>query len=291
MTRRSNRRDRRTVLRGLAVGAVGLTGLAGCLESGDDGRGDDNPFAEDGDGDGGGGGDGGESSDGGGTDGGDGGGGSDGPDESTGSDGGDVGDLEIGIVEDGGALGSHSAVQDLAGQPYFGPPPGEGAGTVVAFEDTSCSRCASFEQGTVEKIRTELAASGDATFVFRGYPILYPSTSEPACKVLEATLARSPRAHFAMTREYFVNQNEYSADNVYDRSETRLNELTDLDGAAVVADARDGAFDDAVATDVAAGEAADASVTPAVYVFRDGEFRTKASGSLSFEAVETALGL
>lgn len=278
------------MLRGLAVGAVGLTGLAGCLESGDDG-GDDNPFAEDGDdGSGGGSSDG---DDGGGSDGGDGSDGTDGTDATDGSGGsdGDVADLEIGVVDDRGGLTDHPAVRDLAGQPYFGPPPGEGAGTVVAFEDTSCSRCASFEEGTVERIRTDLAASGDATFVFRGYPILYPSTSEPACKVLEATLDRSPRAHFAMAREYFANQNEYSSDDVYDRSETRLNELTALDGAAVVADARDGAFDAAVETDLAAGEAAGASSTPAVYVFRDGEFRTKASGSLSFEAVETALGL
>ncbi len=277
MTRRT-RRDRRAVLRGLAVGAAGLSGLAGCLESGGDGGGDDeNPFA-----DGGGGGNDDDDADGTGGDGG-----------STGSDttdGAAAGDLEIGIAESG-ALADHPAVQDVGGQPYFGPPPGEGAGTVVAFEDTSCSRCAAFEEGTVERIRTELAASGDATFVFRGYPVLYPSTSEPACTVLEATLDRSPRAHFAMVREYFGNQSEYDADNVYDRSERRLNELTDLDGAAVVADARDGAYDAAVDTDVAAGEAADASVTPAVYLFRDGEFRTMASGSLSFEAVRTALGL
>ena len=286
MTRRPTRRDRRTVLRGLAVGAVGLTGLAGCLENGGDGESEDNPFAADG-GDGGtDGSDAGDDS--GGSAGGDGSAGSDG---SGGSDGDDLGDLEIGVVEDGSALADHPSVRNLAGQPYFGPPPGEGTGTVVAFEDTSCSRCASFEEGTVEKIRTDLAASGDATFVFRGYPILYPSTSEPACTVLEATLAHSPRAHFAMAREYFSNQNEYSADNVWDRSESRLNDLTDLDGAAVVADARDGAYDAAVETDVAAGEAAGASVTPAVFMFRDGEFRTKASGSLSFEAVETALGL
>jgi len=259
------RRDRRAVLRGLAAGAVGLAGLAGCLERGGDGESGDNPFA--------GGGDGGQSSD--------------GPD--TTADGG--GDLEIGVVGDDTALPDHPSVRDLSGQPYFGPPPGEGAGTVVAFEDTSCSRCAAFEEGTVERIRTELAASGDATFVFRGFPILYPSTSRPACAVLEATLDRSPRAHFAMVREYFTNQNEYSADDVYDRSETRLNELTDLDGAAVVADAKEGAFDAAVETDVAAGEAAGASSTPAIYLFRDGEFRTMASGSLSFEAVKTTLGL
>jgi protein-disulfide isomerase len=187
-------------------------------------------------------------------------------------------------------FGGHPATRDLAGQPYFGPHPGEAVGTVVAFEDPSCSRCAAFEQETVERIRTELAASGDATFVFRGYPIVYP-WGEPASKVLEATLDRSPRAHFAMAREYYGNQGDYSTDNVYDRSRSRLAELTDVDADAVVADARDRAFDDAVETDLAAGEAANATTTPAVYMFRGREFRTRASGSLGFEAVRTALGL
>lgn len=263
MDERPTNYDRRGLLRSLAAGTVGVAGLAGCL--GRDGGDDDNPFAA-------------------GT-------ATDGDDDNRATTaGGDAGDLEIGVA-DGGTLDGHPAVRDLAGQPYFGPPPGTAAGTVVAFEDTSCSRCAAFEEGTVEKIRTELAAGGDATFVFRGYPILYPSTARPACAVLEATLDRSARAHFAMAREYFTNQNDYSPENVYDRSEQRLEELTDLDGTGVVADARDGAYDEAVATDVAAGEAAGASSTPAVYLFRAGEFRTMASGSLSFEAVRTTLGL
>jgi len=271
MDERATTCDRRAVLRRVAAGTVGVAGLAGCL--GRDGGDDDNPYAS---GDGATGTPDGDTSD---------------ATTAGGTSAGDDGlDVEIGVA-DGRALEGHPAVRDLGGQPYFGPPPGEAAGTVIAFEDTSCSRCAAFEENTVERIRTELAAAGDATFVFRGYPILYPSTSRPACAVLEATLDRSARAHFAMAKEYFANQSDYSSDNVYDRSERRLDELTTLDGAAVVGDARAGAYDDAVETDLAAGEAAGADSTPAVYLFRDGAFRTMASGSLSFEAVRTALGL
>jgi protein-disulfide isomerase len=242
------------------VGAVGIAGLAGCLGE-DDGGDDENPFT--------------------------GGDGSDGEDATTGGSG--AGDLEIGIADDV-AFDGHPSVQNLSGTPYFGPAPGEAQGTVVAFEDPSCSRCASFEQGTVEQIRTELAAVGDATFVFRGYPVVYP-WGDPASHVLEAVAARSAQAHFAMAQEYFTNQSDYSTDDVYDRSESRLADLTDLDAVTVVDEAREEAHAEAVDTDLAAGEAADATVTPSVYMFRDGEFQTKATGSIGFEAVRTTLGL
>jgi hypothetical protein len=42
--------------------------------------------------------------------------------------------------------------------------------------------------------------------------------------------------------------------------------------------------------DRAAGEAAGASATPSVFLFRDGQYRTKFTGSVGFESVRSALG-
>jgi hypothetical protein len=46
-----------------------------------------------------------------------------------------------------------------------------------------------------------------------------------------------------------------------------------------------------VETDLSASEAADVSGTPTVFFFRDGEYRTRATGSVSFEFVTGALDL
>jgi protein-disulfide isomerase len=279
MDERATTYDRRAVLRRVAAGTVGVTGLAGCLGADSSGETtEENPFA---------------SGDDGGTTATQGGATSETNDATTAggeTTAGDDGlDVEVGIAE-GGDFGGHSATQGLTGQPYFGPAPGSAKGTIVAFEDPSCPRCRSFETGAADKIRRNLAADGEATFVFRGYPVVYP-WGEPASKVLEATLARSARAHFAMAREYFVRQSGFSTDNVWSASERTLRRVTDLDAETVVAEAREGEFDDAVQVDLDAGEAVGASATPSVYLFRDGEYRTTFTGSVSYDAITTALGL
>jgi protein-disulfide isomerase len=192
---------------------------------------------------------------------------------------------------DGGAFGGHAAAQAIGEQPFDGPEPGTAKGTIVAFEDPSCPRCAAFEQNTVPKIRSELVEPGDATFVFRGYPVVY-EWGKPAAQALEATFARSEAAHWTLAEHYFAEQGAFSTDDVYERTETLLAAETDLDAAGVVEDAREKAYDDRVRVDLDAGKAAGAGgVTPTVFLFRDREFRTKARGSVSFSVVKSALGL
>jgi protein-disulfide isomerase len=190
-----------------------------------------------------------------------------------------------------GAFGGHAAAQAIGEQPFRGPEPGSAKGTIVAFEDPSCTRCATFERETVPKIQSELVEPGKATFVFRGYPVVYP-WGEPGTQALEAALARSEGAHWALAEHYFAEQDAFSTDNVYERTETFLAAETDVDAAGVVEDARENAYDDRVQVDLDAGKAAGAgSITPTVFLFRDGEFRTKARGSVSFSVVESALGV
>jgi len=179
---------------------------------------------------------------------------------------------------------------NLATQPRLGPDPAEVRGVVVAFEDPSCPRCATFEEETVPKIRSELVDPGDAALVVRTVPLVYP-WGEPAIQALEATYARDADAFWALFAHYFDEQDAFDTGNVLERTETFLTAETTVDGAAVVADAESKAYDDAVQTDLAAAEAADVSGTPTVFLFRDGEYRTRVTGSVSFELVRQSLGL
>jgi protein-disulfide isomerase len=188
------------------------------------------------------------------------------------------------------SLADHPVGQDLDAQPRLGPDPATAAGTIVAFEDPSCPRCAAFEKRTVPKIRSELVDPGDAAYVVRTAPLVYP-WGEPAIQALEATYARDAGAFWALLAHYFAEQDAFDTGNVLDRTASFLNGETDVDGAAVAADAEAKAYDDAVRTDLDAAEAADVSGTPTVFLFRDGEYRTRVTGSVSFDLVRQSLGL
>ncbi|WP_128478210.1 DsbA family protein [Halorussus pelagicus] len=212
------------------------------------------------------------------------------------------------------ALGDHPAAAGFADQTRFGPSPGEAAGTVVAFEDPSCTRCAAFERDTVPKIRERL---GDrVTFVLRSYPVVYP-WGEPATQAIESAFAhemealnperdvpadastaarpgfrQGSEATWALVGHYFEKQEQFDTSNVFERTRTFLADETDLNAEAVVADAEEKAHDDAVQADLAAGkEAGVGQTTPTVFLFRGDEFRTSARGSISFQVVKAALGV
>jgi len=213
-----------------------------------------------------------------------------------GAGGGNGGESEGGTGDGGGSgggappLADHPVGQNLAAQPRLGPDPAEATGVIVAFEDPSCPRCATFESVTVPKIRSELVDPGDAAYVVRTVPLVYP-WGEPAIQALEATYARDADAFWALLTHYFDEQDAFDAGNVLDRTATFLSAETSVDAAAVVGDAEDAAYDDAVQTDLAAAEAADVSGTPTVFLFRDGEYRTRVTGSVSFNLVQQSLGL
>lgn len=187
----------------------------------------------------------------------------------------------------GQSIDDHPAAVGLADQPRRGD---LGGHVVLAFEDPSCPRCRTFERRTVPEIRERLVAEGTAAFVVRTYPVVYP-WGEPATQALEATFARDEAAFWSLFAHYFDEQSSFSSENVLGRTKTFLDDETDLDGGAVVEDARAGAYDDAVQADLDAGETADVGrTTPTVLLFRDGQYVTRASGSVSYEIVATALG-
>jgi protein-disulfide isomerase len=206
---------------------------------------------------------------------------------------GDDGDPRTGTSGgSGGGFGGHASTTGLDQQPYLGPPPGEASGTIVAFEDPSCPRCRTFERRVFPGLKSELTETGTATFVFRGYPVVYP-WGEPATAALEATYARSEDAFWALKDHYYAAQSAFSTNNVLSRTETFLDAETGVDGAAVVAEAEDGESEaaSAVQVDLDAGDAAGTSVTPTLYLFEGGEYRTNAKGSISLSVLKATLGV
>lgn len=207
----------------------------------------------------------------------------------TGSLGGDGGNS-------GESLSDHAAGASLGSQPHRGPAPADADGVIVAFEDPSCSRCRVFEQQVVPQIRSNLVDPGKAAYVFRGYPVVY-DWGEPATQALEATYARSESAFWALVGHYFDEQGTLRSagrDQVYPRTRSFLRDQTDLDTDAVIEAARaeDGDAGAAVQADLNAGMDAGAGrTTPHVFLFRDGEYLTKVSGSTSYDAISGALQL
>ena len=195
---------------------------------------------------------------------------------------------------DGGGGGSggqtvdeHPATAGIESQPLHGE---LGGHLVVAFEDPSCPRCGAFHEQTVPKIKSNVVDTGEGAYAFRNYPVVYP-WGEKATQALESTFARDGDAFWSLLGHYFENQSEFSADNVLDRTASFLDSETDLDGKAVADDARNEAHGDAVQADLdAADEAGLSGTTPTVLIFRDGQYTTTASGSVSYDVVAKALG-
>jgi protein-disulfide isomerase len=193
----------------------------------------------------------------------------------------------------GDSLADHAAAASLDSQPRRGPSPDNATGVIVAFEDPSCTRCRAFEQQVVPKIESNLTDPGKAAFVFRGYPVVY-EWGEPATHALEATYTRDESAFWDLKTHYFDQQDEFRSagvDQVYPKTKRFLEEATDLDADAVVSAAKSDASD-AVQTDLDAGMDAGAGrTTPHVFLFRDGQYLTKVSGSTSYDAISGALQL
>lgn len=207
----------------------------------------------------------------------------------TDSAGGEPGDA--GGTDGGEALQDHPALQAVEAQPALGPDPREATGVIVAFEDPSCPTCARFEQNVLPQLREELVDPGTVSLVFRGYPVIHP-WGQPGTRALEAVYDADPAAHWTLAAHYFANQSRYHGSDeatVYDETATFLDEETDLDGSAIVDRASAGEYDDAVQTDLDAGQNAGASGTPTFFLFRDGEHVKTLTGVIGVTTFENLL--
>lgn len=197
----------------------------------------------------------------------------------------------LGVGEsDSSPLADHAVGEGIADQPTQGPAVGDASATVVAFEDPSCPRCAAFHRDTVPRLRSDLVEPGTLTYVLRPLPIVY-EWGQPATRALWATYERDSEAFWGLLDHYFTEQGAFDTGNVLDRTAAWLTAETSVDAAAVVEAAEAEGYPTPVQTNLDVGESADVNGTPTVFLFRDGEFRTRATGSVSYDLITNALEL
>lgn len=171
----------------------------------------------------------------------------------------------------------HPATRSLAGAPALGGNLSSVDSLIVAFEDPSCRICARFHTSTLPDLRANLIGE-DVAFVYRAYPIRPYEWGDPAAEAIVATADRSNTAAWDLINHYYEAQSSFNKDNVLDQTATFLNQQTDIDGAAVVSDVREGTFTDRVTQNLNDGDEAGATTTPTFFIFDDGEFITKITG-------------
>lgn len=214
--------------------------------------------------------------------------------------GGDTRDSDVGAAATGSATdpatttaatadayGAHPSTAGVESQPRRGS--ADAGVQIVAFEDPSCPRCKAFERDTVPRIRAELVDPGEGSFVVRTAPLVYP-WGEPAIRALEATYAREADAFWGLLAHYFAEQSSFTADTVRSETAEWLSANTGLDGEAVVEAADGEAAAAAVRVDADAADAANVTGTPTVFLFDEGSYVTRATGSVGFDLIRSALG-
>lgn len=189
----------------------------------------------------------------------------------------------------GGNRADHPATASFEGAPVLGPDPGAAEALIVAFEDPSCSICASFHRSTLPELRDSPIGEGVA-FVYRAYPIRPYAWGDPAAEAIVAAAGRSHDAATALVSHYYGNQSAFDEDNVLDRTAAFLDGETDVDGAAVTDDVAASAYADVVEATIEDGEAADASTTPTFFLFDGEEFVTEITGNQDADVFRNALG-
>lgn len=241
------------------VGVLAASGvpLAGCFGGGAPSTGEDTPDAGDG--------------------------------SSGGADGTDTTDTETGDNETK-TLKNHPAAARIDSEPRIGPALGDAAGVIIEFADPSCPSCARFERKTFPKIDSRLVETGRVAFIYREYPNVYP-WGEAASQALEGTFAQEASAFWGLKSYYYANSDAFTEDNVLGKTETYLNENTNVDGSAVVNGVDNGEFEAMVQQDIDTANEAGVSGTPAFFLFRSGSFVTEITGPQAYSVFKNALGV
>jgi protein-disulfide isomerase len=190
----------------------------------------------------------------------------------------------------GNTIDTHPATRDVDSQPIMGPSLGDGAGTIVAFEDPFCPSCRHFELQSFPTLKREYIDPGDLSFVYRGIPVV-TRYSDVGVHALEATFDRSPEAFWQLKRGYYENQPDIRAGNVESKTESILQSIDDIDVASTMEDVRNRQYQGAVQADMSASRDAGVRGTPTFALFRDGSYVTQLSGAQSAATLANSVGL
>lgn len=187
-------------------------------------------------------------------------------------------------------FGSHASTEGINRQPRLGST--DAPNSIIAFEDPSCPQCRQFENDTLPSLR-EPIGKGKLRFYYRGYPVVYP-WGEPACQALEATYSRDSNAFWSLKNYYYEEQQNFTMDNVLDRTQVYLEDETTLSmttARQVISDVRDESFSDAVDLDLRAGRRAGVLGTPTFFLFSNKRYVTQIQGPQGYGVFRNTLGL
>lgn len=187
---------------------------------------------------------------------------------------------------------AHPATDELGDAPTLGPEPETAGRSIVAFEDPSCSSCASFASTTLPELRENAIDTGRASYIWRGNPVVKP-WGHLACRALWAVWQINPTTFWALKSYYYTERDSIDADTVTQRTQTFLEDDGAVTPEPVVTamDGDDSSVEDRIERDTGAATGVDVDTAPAFVLFREGEHVTTVTGNQPYGIFEGALEL
>jgi protein-disulfide isomerase len=134
--------------------------------------------------------------------------------------------------------------------------------TVEIFEDYGCPHCATFNERVKPSLISNYISTGKAKLEFHDYPVPVTEWSWPSAMAARSVQDRADdEAFWDFSQVLFDNQSRLG----YALFRETANELS-LDGAGVVADARNNMYRPVVQNDYDYGQSKGVSGTPTVFV-------------------------
>jgi protein-disulfide isomerase len=171
---------------------------------------------------------------------------------------------------------------DLGYRPTLGDP--DAAVVVRAFEDFTCSHCATYKLDHFPTIREQFVDPGDVRYEHWDFPIPVNETwAVPVASAARGVGARvSDEAFFAFASAAYESQGSYDGEVIGAAAEAAGG-----DPCAAVADSQFGAYEEASMDDRSEGESMGVSGTPTIFV--NGEAVGAYDANSTASAIESAL--
>ena len=201
-----------------------------------------------------------------------------------------AGCLGGGDGEGDGELDDHPSLSGPDGAPRLGPEPADAEGVVVAFDDPSCSSCATFATETFPQLRDGPIDNGRVSYLGRLLPWVEPEWSRPAINALYAVHEADPESFWELKNRYYEAQGELGEDTVRAWTEAEVETLS-VDADSVLTAVDEGQYDDRIDAAETVAEDSDVTVVPSFVLFSRGEYVTTVVGPQPYDVFEGALDL
>jgi protein-disulfide isomerase len=191
---------------------------------------------------------------------------------------------------DGAATADHPALDTPAEPPRLGPPIEEAEGIVVAFDDPSCSSCATFAAETFPQLRDGPVEAGRVTYLARAVPWVEPAWSRLAINALYAVHEAEPSAFWQLKSRFYEEQSGLDEGSIREWIATEAESLP-VEPESVLTAVDEGRYDDRIEATESTAEDSEVSVVPSFVLFEGGEYVTQVVGPQPYDVFEGALDL